>query len=291
MRITTNAMARNLLLRLDTVNRRALEFQEQLASGKRINKPSDDPVGANRAFRLRTSIAEVERYVKNVGDSKDWLLATEEALRQMVDAMHRVGELANSAATSTVPASSLDAIAKELERIQEHLVFLANSDHGGRFLFAGQNTLTQPFTAAGPAGVLDFGAIQREVGPGQTMRINITPEFLDGPNSVLALVPQVSSLVKAGDFKAVGDMLTAIQAETDELLSYVSETGAKINRLDMISQRLTESNSSLTRLLSDTEDAEFDQIILKLSQEEASYQAALAVGARLIQPTLVDFLR
>jgi flagellar hook-associated protein 3 FlgL len=59
----------------------------------------------------------------------------------------------------------------------------------------------------------------------------------------------------------------------------------------MISQRLTESNSSLTRLLSDTEDAEFDQIILKLSQEEASYQAALAVGARLIQPTLVDFLR
>ncbi|MGE5484580.1 MAG: flagellar hook-associated protein FlgL [Ignavibacteriales bacterium] len=291
MRITTNAMARNLLLRLNTVNRRGLEYQEQIASGKRINKPSDDPVGANRAFRLRTSIAEVERYAKNVGDARDWLLATEEALRQMVEAMHRVGELATSAATDTVTMASLDATAKELDQIQEHLVSLANSDHGGRYLFAGQNTLTQPFTIAGPAGVLDVGAIYREVGPGQVMQINITPEFLDGPNSVLALVPQVSALVKSGDTEAISAMLTTIQAETDELLSFVSETGAKINRLDMISQRLTESNSSLTRLLSDTEDAEFDEILLKLSQEEASYKAALAVGARLIQPTLVDFLQ
>ncbi len=291
MRITTTMMTRNLINRLNANTRRVQKYQEQLSTGRYINRPSDDPVGTTSALRLRSALTEVERYNQNLENAKEWMLATEEALGKLGDALTRCRELATSGANTVLPPESRESIAKELDQIYEHLVYLANSEHGGRYLFAGQNTLTAPFTLGGPSGVLDTGAILREVGPGQVMQINITGQFLTGPTSMLTVIPNVATQIRNGDTAAVSASLADIEKNLDEVLSYRAEMGAKVNRMDMLLERSLESKVNLTRLLTSTEDADIAELALKLAQEEASYKAALAVGARLIQPTLVDFLR
>jgi flagellar hook-associated protein 3 FlgL len=284
-------MTRNLLRRLDSRNKRIQELQDQLSSGRAIRKASDDPVAATKAFRLRTTLAEVERYRRNLEDAREWVSATEGALEKMTEALQKARELAVQAATSSVPQSSLEAIAQELEQLQEHLVALANSDHGGRYLFAGQKTLTAPFDMSGPTGPLDTGAITREIAPGQVMQINITGEFLAGAGSVLGILPDLVGRVRAADHTAVSSMISTVQEKIDQVLSLQAETGAKINRIEMSVRQLSESETSLSRLLSETEDADMALLVVHLAQEEAAYRAALQVGARLVEPTLVDFLR
>ncbi|NPV69695.1 MAG: flagellar hook-associated protein FlgL [Firmicutes bacterium] len=291
MRITSNMMAGNLVRRLNNNSTRVQKYQDQLSAAKRITKPSDDPIGLTASLRLRSTLVEMDRYKQNMEESKDWLTATSESLNKMGEVIHRLHELAVAGASSTVPQPALDAMANEVDQMHEYLVDLANSDHGGRYLFAGQNTLTAPFTLGGPAGALDNGAILREIARGQVMQINTTPQFLANPGSILKNVQNLANELRAGNYTGVSNLIGSLQANEDEILAMESAVGAKINRLEMSAERSLELQTSVTRLLSETEDADIAELTVRLGQEEAAYRAALTVGARLIQPTLADFLR
>lgn len=284
-------IAGNLIRRLNNNSTRVQKYQDQLSSAQRILRPSDDPVGITTALRLRSTLVEMERYDTNIEDAKDWMSATSEALNEMEQAIHRLHELAVEGASSSQPQSAMNALADEVDQIYEHLVDLANSQHAGRYLFSGRRTLTAPFTTSGPNNPpLDTGAILREIAPGQVMQINITPEFLSDPGSMLDTAQALSSALRAGDYTSVSNLISNIQANEDQILALQSECGAKINRLEMSLERSLNLQTNVTSLLSETEDADIAELTIKLAQEEAAYRAALQVGAKLIQPTLADFL-
>lgn len=287
MRITNSMVSRNLMYNLNRSASRMLGLQDQLSSGKAIGRPSDDPVATASALRLRTAINELGRYKENIERTRDWLEATGDALRHIGECLTRCKELAVAGATDTMPQASRDALAAEIDEIYGHLVQLGNTQHAGRYIFAGQNTLTQPFGGGGP---LDTGPIVVEIAPGVTMQVNITGAFL-GPGGLLGRVQQLAADLRAGNLAGVQQYLSDGEADLDTVLSLEAEVGAKINRLEMVMNRADNAEISMTKLLSDLEDADLAQLAVKLSEEEASYRAALAVGARIIQPTLADFLR
>ena len=102
MRITNNMLINNMLSNLSTNLNRMSKYQNQLATGKKISLPSDDPIVASRALKLRTDVSEIEQYKRNVDDATSWMEITETTLAQMGEVMHRVRELVVQGSNGTL---------------------------------------------------------------------------------------------------------------------------------------------------------------------------------------------
>lgn len=114
MRITQNIMSQTLLSNLQTNYQKLEQIQEQLSSGKKINKPSDNPVSTVRAMYYQTSLHEIDQYKRNVSDGMSWMQTTDDALDQVTQVLQRVRELTVQAGNSTNNPNDLNAIGSEI---------------------------------------------------------------------------------------------------------------------------------------------------------------------------------
>ena len=99
------------------------------------------------------------------------------------------------------------------------------------------------------------------------------------------------SNLRSGNSKGVADQLPQLETRMNKVLTQQAEVGAKTNRLELMEARLQDLNLNLQTLQSKTEDADMDDLIIKAKVNDSVYQASLSVGAKVIQPSLVDFLR
>src|SRR5690554_4265444 len=145
MRITNRTMSNNLLLNLQRSMSRLDRLNSQLGSKKQIRVPSDDPVKAGDILRMRTSLRETEQYVRNTDSAASWLESADIVLKDVISVIHRAKELANRGASTHLDDTSRQALADEVYQLHDNLVQLANSTHGGRYLFGGHQTQSPPF--------------------------------------------------------------------------------------------------------------------------------------------------
>lgn len=302
MRVTQGMMVGNFLNNLNNNFKTMDKIQEQLSTGKRINRASDDPVGVVSSLRLRTGLTETEKYLSNVEDGRAWLETTDIALGQAGNILHRVRELTVQGANSTLPPQSLDAIAKEVAQLREQLIQVGNSTFDGRFIFGGFKTTNPPFIVAGVYGVPpdpaiiyngDNGTINYEIGVNIQVPVNITGNSpFTSVTNVFNLLTDIKNDIAAGNTASLsGVRLGQLDSVMDNMLSVRSDVGAKVNRLEMTKVRLDDTNLNLSGLLSKNEDIDTAKVITELKMQENTYQTALAAGARIIQPSLMDFLR
>ena len=169
--ILTNTALRNL----QTSLRQLQTTQEILATGLRIRRPSDDPLGTATALRLRAEIIEINRYISNIDRAESFVTATEGALGIMNEVLLELREITVTEANAAGNASSRAAAATEVNALIEQLVQTANSDFGGRYIFAGFETETIPFVRTD--GAVQYrgndGIIFEEIGPGNLIPVNI----------------------------------------------------------------------------------------------------------------------
>ncbi|MDN5293490.1 MAG: flagellar hook-associated protein 3 FlgL [Eubacteriales bacterium] len=293
MRITNSMLINNFRRNLN-VNLAEMErLQDQMSSGKKIKKPSDDPVNLVSALRLRTTITETEKYVANVNAALSWLETTDVALGQAGDLLQRVRELVVQGANDALPQASRQAIAAEVRQIKEQLLQVANTSHDGRYIFGGFKTLTQPFNAAGNYLGDAVADIQYEISPGIKMTVNVTgDDVFKNPVDVFQLIDDIINDLNTGNTANLsGVRLGAVDRVIDNILRVRADVGARVNRLELTRNRLEETRINVSDLLSRTEDVDMAEIITRLQMQENVYRAALAAGARIIQPTLADFLR
>jgi len=295
LRVTTGMMIDGVLADLRSTWSRLARYERELSSGKRLLQPSDDPVGVVRSLGLRSELNRINRYLANVDDARNWMDMTDMALGQAGDVLQRVRELAVSTA-GTVPQSTLQAARAEVARLLEQLIEIGNTSYGDRYIFAGQKTLTAPFSLTGdPAAPVDYNGdsspILREVAPGTTIPVN-----RPGDGAMRQAIVMVANYLDALD-DAIGgaplssDVLAQLDRALDGILEERAQVGADGHRLEMTRSRLQDSVYQLTALLSETEDADMAEVIVRLTSTEAAYRAALEAGARIIQPSLLDFLR
>ncbi|MHB9093451.1 MAG: flagellar hook-associated protein FlgL [Eubacteriales bacterium] len=292
MRITQSMMVGNFLNSLNTNYKAMNTIQEQLATGKRINRPSDDPVGLISSLRIRTSLTENEKYQGNVEDARSWLDTTDTALGQAGDIMQRARELTIYGANDTLSAAARDALAKEVHQLREQLIQVSNTSHDGRYVFGGYKTTNPPFTAAG-VYTGDNGVINYEIGINITMPVNTTGDaaFINVQDA-FQLLNNVEADITAGNTLSLTNVrLSQMDLAMDNIQTLRSDVGAKTNRLDLTKSRLEDANLNLSALLSKNEDINPGEVITQLKMQENTYNTALAAGARIIQPTLTDFLR
>lgn len=310
-RITSNMMNSQLLLNL---NRNALQMnntQNQMATGRKLNKPSDDPVGITYSLRYRAELAANDQYKKNVDSAVSWMDFNDTVLSQTTDVLQRLRELTVKASTGSNPQTSLDAISQEISQLKEQLKDIANSQLNGKYIFNGEKFDTKPYvttlkadgTMMDPSEIsTDTGAVIYTVGDSVDMSINLigndvfgaaddatTAQTSDNIFSILNRL--MDKLSETGDHSKISAELASLDSRTNKLLTIRAEVGAKTNRIELMQDRLSDLGINLTTMQSKTEDADYAQLIIDSKVQENIYNASLSAGAKIIQPSLVDFLR
>jgi flagellar hook-associated protein 3 FlgL len=292
--------AADVLASIEAINEKLANTQNVLATGKRINQPSDDPFGTARALDLRASLAQTKQYETNVGEAQSWLNVTDTALGNVSDLVNRARTLVVQAANGTLQQSDLDNIRTEMQQIVDAVKTEGNAQYAGRYVFAGTSG-TQPYGTSDDLYHGNTTAVTRQIGPGVNVPISTTGSAAIGsydpgpPPSGSGLLKALNDILNdlqspANTAALQGTDMQNLDAANDQLLSVRATVGATSNRLDAASNRLSQLEQVTTSQLSTTEDADMAKTMIDLSQEQAVFQAALRAGANLLQPSLMDFL-
>lgn len=306
MRITNNMLINNMVNYIGNNLTRMNKYQSQLATGKKIQVPSDDPVVAARALKLRTDVAEIDQYKKNVNDATSWLDMTEDALANIGDVLQRTRELTVQGANGTTTPDDTKKINEEVKQLRKQLIQLGNSTYAGRYIFSGYKTDKKLLDDSTGVFVIDVTTasenIRYEIGIGDDININVAGGdlFNNGgdadstsgvPGKLVDDFDRLVAALDAGDHTATGSMLADIDDDINNVLRIRADIGARTNRLELTANRLDNDTTNFTKLMSENEDVDMAETIINLQNEENVYRASLAGGAKIIQPSLVDFLR
>ena len=302
IRITNGMLVNELKYNLNNNYTNMDKYQRQLATGRKINLPSDNPAGLVKSLRLRTNLVEGEQYLANINEGINFMETTDAALGNLNSIMQRIRELAVNAANGTNDDSARRAIADEIKELTDQITIVANTSYGSKYIFAGTNVTQQPCQEDSDPDTFKWTgnneALQLEIGVGVKLTINLTDSsmnyFFVGNGTdpgVIDFCRELVNDIEAGNLDAVNAALTTADKFIDNLLTARSTIGAKVNRLELQQSRLDSTQISYTSLLSQNEDADIAEVIMNLKMQESVYRASLAAGARIIQPSLVDFLR
>ena len=296
-RVTHTTMQRSTLGNLQLNLRSMSDLQARLSSGKMITKASDDPGAASRVMNLRAEQAAVTQAKRNADGGVSWLTQLDSTMQSSIDVLHRVRELTVRGANSTTAGGpAVEAIATELEGLRDSMLGLANTTLGGRAIFAG----TSPSGAAfdGPGGVPPYqwhgtpGAeVTRRIGPDAAVRIDVAgPDaYGEGAASVFQLIDDIAADLRAGT--PVTARLDEIDGHLETMLSTVTGVGVRHKQMMEAQSSLEHTLQELKSSISGIEDIDLAQTVIELEMQEIAYQGALGATARVLQPTLMDFLR
>lgn len=294
MRVTNMMMMTKFMRNLSNNELRLNGYQDQLSTGHRINKPSDDPVGVIATMRYRSYIKEAEVFTDNINKARDFLSATDTALGNISDIIQRASELTIQGLNGTNSDASRQSIAQEIRQLAEQVGVVANTAHGSKYIFAGSNVTEPPFDPAGWRG--NDQPLNLEIGVGVTMTVNSRlGDFFYNTDpaspGLYQLLNDIAADLENNDTAGLNSSLGLLQSSLDRLNNERATIGARINRLDLQEKRLEESSGNYTELLSKTQDCDMAEVIMNLKMQESVYRASLEAGARILLPTLADFLR
>ncbi|MCU6708443.1 flagellar hook-associated protein FlgL [Paenibacillus sp. J5C_2022] len=321
LRVTQTMMNTQMLRNISNNLGRMNNLQNQLSTGMKINKPSDDPVGITFALRYRSELDANDQYTKNVSASLSVMEYTDTTIGQAGDIMQRFRELMVKGANGALEETSLEAIQTEVSQLYNQMVEIGNSQFNGKQVFNGELTEEKPYPAlelgaaadpnANPPVLkayhvsTDTGTIKYELSAGMKMGVSITGNEVFGealpPNAtqadieasdnVFVLMQRAHDMLASGDQEGLSDLIGQVDTRMNTMLTKRAEVGARVNRLEIVQNRLDDIDVNLQTVQSKTEDADIAEVITHLKMEENVYQASLSVGAKLIRPSLVDFLR
>lgn len=402
MRITNSMLIKDMLWNANNNMVQMANYQTQMSSGKKIQRPSDDPVGTTMVLKYKTDIREAAQYQKNIDDSLGWLEVSESALVNLKDVLQRARELAVQAANGTNTTEDRQKIQLEIEQLKEEIIASGNATNAGRYIFSGLETNVPLFNEDGTYNVAmtqerfdNRRSVEFEVSVGTTLDVGTHPLGIFGiveePNpladiNLAGVIPADfgtftgihSMVVQVNDerhqieidfdnpgFANIGEVQAAVQAEIDtklgtgvvtvavnagppdalsyatvdpedtllveatvgreselmrdfntfidalntgddvgiqsalgnmdknmeRVLSVMGEIGGKTNRVEFIKTRVQENEITFTGLLSKVQDVDMAEAIMYFKNLENIYRASLSVGSKVIQPSLVDFIR
>lgn len=291
LRVTQRSLTATTSANLQLNLQKMQQLQEQLSSGRQINRPSDSPTGTVSALRLRADLRRGEQLQRNATDGLGWLGTADTALTEALGTIGRARELALRGNNGSMGPEDRAAIATEVESLREHLLGIANSSYLGRPLFAGTSSAASAYDANGTYQG-DTGAISRTVLDGVAVQVNVTGPQVFGPagNDVFAVLADLADSLR-NDPSALGDSITAIDARLLDLKTNLAQVGARYHQVETMRSRMETVRLDAQNALAEVESIDLPKTITELKLQEVAYEAALAATARVIQPSLLDFLR
>jgi flagellar hook-associated protein 3 FlgL len=296
MRVTQNTIATNSLANLQTNLGRVSQLQEQMTSGKVINRPSDSPTGTVSVLGLRAEIRTTEQYSRNANDAVSWLGMQDTTLTSINDVLQRVRVLTLQGSNDgAMGPAAREALAAEVTRLRETTRGLANTTFLGRPIFGGTTELGQAFIVTPTQQILyrgDGGEVVRRIGADATVRVDTDGVAVFGPNdsSVFDLLDRLADDLVNNPAALAGD-LGELDEATLRVRTALTEVGSRYSRAEAARQAADDRVLTLRATLSGVEDIDLPHTIMDLQMQQMAYQTALGATAKALQPSLLDFLR
>lgn len=279
------------------------KYQNQLSSGKEVSRQSDNPLLVSKIMDLNNNIMQNKQYNRNISDTIGWVETQDGALSGANSTLNRIRDLIIYGANGSLSETDRNAINDEVKMNIEELADILNTNFDGRYIFAGQSTMTKPFEI--DDGVLvykgDDKNISREISKNVMVNLETNGASItdgadtDGRTKLGQLLKDISAALESGTTedmeKLSGDLLGDIDKKIDNLLKVRSKIGAIHNRLEAAQSRNESENLNLNKLLSEREDIDVAEKYMEYSVMATVYQASLSVGAKILQPSLLDYLR
>jgi flagellar hook-associated protein 3 FlgL len=308
MRVTQSMLSNNMLRNLNNSYGKMSKLQDQLNSGKVITRPSDDPVVAVKGMGYRVELDKNEQYQRNMGTANTWLDTSDSALDQVGSVLNRVKELVVQAASDTNTSDDRSKIAIEITEIKNHLRDLGNTKAGENYIFSGAHVDKPLFDENGinsdPTATQDGFERPIEIHVFDSISLPVNTNVYQLFSDVDSFMTELETLLN--DPESTGKDISAtlgvsienetmtvpgLDAVTNKVLETRASIGARQNRVELMSNRLEIQEINVTKQMSENEDADYAKTITEMSAAESVHQAALSVGAKIIQQTLVDFMR
>ncbi|GAA1648183.1 flagellar hook-associated protein FlgL [Georgenia ruanii] len=319
-RVTQQGLKQASLASLQSNLSRMSQLQEQLSSGKRILKASDDPAGMVDAMRIRSDQRANAQYGRNAADGVGWLSTVDSALQGSTALLTRARNLTvQGANTGALGQAARDALATEIRATAEALREQANAQYLGRSVFAGTSDAGEAFgpgseylfRGATPDTGAAYPTVERRISDNTTVRVDSNgktvfgegawPEYVGGGEmtpadaakanvSVFALLERAAQAISDGATD-VADYLGAIDTRINAMLGEVAAVGTRYNQVLAAQETIEGNKVTLKAQLTDVEDVDLAETIVELKAQEVAYQSALSATSRALQPSLLDFLR
>jgi flagellar hook-associated protein 3 FlgL len=311
MRVTSNSFSSQLVDQLGSLSSRQNRLQNQAASGQRITLPEDDPHGTSRVLELQAEAGTVGQYQKNIETQQQTAQASYQAMQSLKTISDRAGEIATLADGLKSP-EELKTYAAEITQLIRQAVQVTNSKNNDSYLFAGTNSDQTPFALTEDADghITDVAysgnssLSQVEVAEGMTITAQTVGANTSGtgPTGLItdsrtggdffAHLITLQNHLLSGDTSAIASSDRAQLAQDESnLLCHIASNGAVQSRLEASASLATTRATSLQQNVSGLSDADLAQTLVQLSEAQTAYQAALQTGAKVLQLSLLDFLR
>jgi len=318
MKATQGTTYRMLGSRLNDITLQLEEFRKIGATGKRVNKPSDDPGAIRPILNTRKQLSNVDRYMETMGQSLDVMQATDGHLEHVENILQRVKEISINAVNGTYDQTSLDILADQVEQMREELLDASNAMVDGKYIFAGYQEATKPFTVNGayvPGGYDpnnsatwpyiyngDANPTYLEISPGEKIQVNLTGNdlfFGDADNdgavdpgrvNIFATVTNLMEAMRNGDINAIETEMDNIDLAADQNRRLRSQLGNRAARVQTALDYQESVRIDLKQILSRYEDADAIESFNDIVQQETAFEAALNITGKVSQLSILDYI-
>jgi flagellar hook-associated protein 3 FlgL len=301
MRVTNQILYQTVTQNIQRPLARMRQDQIEMATQRRINRHADDPTGSAQVRGLRSDLAGVEQFQRNINNAISWMQSSESALDSLDGVLQRGKVLAVEGASANRSAEDRDLLAVEVNQLLESAFNIANAELGDEFLFAGLDTNIAPFVAArdttGEITAITMAgdptaSLRREVETGSYVAINVPgTAVFDLSNGPFATLIALRDALRQNNIPEIQNTLTLFDNNLDDVLSSRGGIGGAQARLEQLGQRLALTGVEVRAAISEIEDVDFAELLTRSSANETAYRAALSAGSRLLQTTVLDYLR
>jgi len=312
MRATQTTTYRSLQSFLDRTSDRLANLQLQAATGKRVNRPSDDPTAISPILSARTQIQTSDRYIETIESGLDRTDAADGYLDSIENTLVRIKEISIASVNGSLSQTDMETYANEVSHLRESLLADANAQIDGKYLFSGFMEQTRPFGPANPALPIsstnpvvyagDFGAVEFEIAPNELIEVNITGNSLmlgDSDNDgavdagavdIFALVTSLEEELQANNPAGITALMDPLETAANQVRGQRSLKGNVGHRLEVARSHMEQIKIDMETFRSRFEDADILETITEMQKQQQSFEAALNVTGKVSELSILNYI-
>ena len=299
MRVPTNSASESVIVQIQKLAARQAQLQMNIATGQRIYLPSDNPAAVGRVLTMQTEHDALEQFERNAGIAMEVSQASFAGLKGLKGISDRAGEIATLGSGIASP-DAFRAYASEVNQLIEQALQTGNTRFRDDYLFAGTALTTAPYTATRDALSGQITSVAYAGNSDQaTIQLSETASIAAGTagatnTGVRDLINRLVSLrdaLVAVDSTAVSGTRSQLETSENMLVNSLSEHGAIELRIEVNRAQQKTRSDNLHQLISNEVDADLPETVVRLSQASTAYEAALSSATKILQMSLLDYLR
>jgi len=303
LRVTHHGLVEQVIANVERRMELIARSQEQIATGRRINRPSNDPAAAGELLKLDSRYMRLDQYSRNIRNGLSHLKMTESGLGRIKDIIIRARSLAVKGANGALDKQDRQAIAGQIEQILQELLSTANQKFGNRYLFGGTETRNPPYQAVDgsnekladiiPNFAEPLTVIELLADEGERVKMSFAASDVfdlgDG-ETLFTILFELRDALNNNSETVTGAAITKLDDALEKLSAVSALLGARVNSIESMLGRITDQQINLNDRINDLGAVDIVEAITRLSENQVSYEMALRMSAKVIQPSLVNFV-